>query len=397
MEYPVSDRKYELTQNNRTIPMVMMGVGVIAMIIGMINDPMRAWASLLHNNYYFMLIGLCGTFFVAFNYLAQAGWSVAIKRVPEAMGGFLKYAMAGMILIFIFGHSHLYFWTHAEYYDPKNAAYDPILVGKSGFLNTPFYIIRILAYAAIWVGFTYKLRRLSLEEDIHGGVDYYKKAIPTAAIFMILFAITSSTSAWDMLMTIDAHWFSTLFGWYNFAGMFVSGSAMICLIVLYLKGRGYMENVNENHLHDVSKFMFAFTIFWTYLWFSQFMLIWYANLPEEVVYYKVRWENFRTLWATNLCVNFILPFIILMSRDAKRQRRILWVGGIIIICGHWLDVFMMVMPGTVGTNWHIGYVEIGTMIGYLGLFIWSTLSELSKAPLTPQHHPMLQESIHHHI
>jgi hypothetical protein len=198
-------------------------------------------------------------------------------------------------------------------------------------------------------------------------------------------------------MSIDAHWFSTLFGWYTFIGLFVSGMAMMCLFILYLKSRGYMEHANANHLHDVGKFMFAFSIFWTYLWFSQFMLIWYANLPEEVAYYFVRWEYYRTLWAGNLIVNFIAPFLILMTRDAKRQRRILWIAGTIIIVGHWLDVFVMVMPGTVGTHWHMGFVEIGTAIGFLGFFILSTLTELTKASLLPKHHPMVQESLHHHI
>jgi hypothetical protein len=212
-----------------------------------------------------------------------------------------------------------------------------------------------------------------------------------------LFAVTSSTSAWDFLMSIDAHWFSTLFGWYTFIGLFVSGLGMTCMFVLYLKRRGYMDHVNSNHLHDIGKYMFAFSIFWTYLWFSQFMLIWYANLPEEVVYFKVRWENFRTMWYSNLMINFIAPFLILMSRDAKRQMTILWVAGIIIFFGHWIDVFLMVEPGTVGKAWTIGFTEIGTMIGYLGLFIWSTLSELSKASLVPKNHPMLVESLHHHI
>ncbi len=397
MEVQFSDRKYELTKNNKLIPLVMMAVGVIAIVTGFMTDHTRAWASLLQSNFYFTAIALAGTFFVAVQYIAQAGWATGILRVPEAMGGFLKYGMAGMLLIFIFGHHDLYFWTHSEYYDPQSPEYDPILVGKSGFLNMPFYITRVLAYAIIWVGFTYVLRRNSLNEDVNGGTTYYNKSVTVAAIFMVLFGITSSTSAWDFLMSIDAHWFSTLYGWYTFIGLFVSGLAMMCLFILYLKGRGYMEHVNENHLHDVGKFMFAFTIFWTYLWFSQFMLIWYANLPEEVVYYKVRWENFRTLWVTNLCVNFIAPFLVLMTRDAKRQRRIMWVGGIIIVGGHWIDIFMMVMPGTVGANWCIGFVEIGTMIGYLGLFIWSTLSELSKASLVPKNHPMLQESLHHHI
>jgi hypothetical protein len=226
---------------------------------------------------------------------------------------------------------------------------------------------------------------------------HYRKCVSISAVFLVLFAITSSTSAWDFLMSIDAHWFSTLFGWYTFAGLFVSGMAMMCLILIYLRSRGYMEHLTENHFHDVGKFMFGFTVFWTYLWFSQFMLIWYANLPEEVVYFQVRWNYFRILWVLNLLVNFIAPFLVLMTRDAKRQTQVLLVAGVIILIGHWLDVYVMVMPGTVGADWHIGFIEIGTALGYLGLFIYVVLNELTKAALVPKNHPMLAESLHHQI
>jgi len=391
------DTKYTLTRNNKIIPMILMAIGVIAIVVGFSSDPTRAWAALLHNNFYFMGLALAATFFVAVQYVAQAGWAIGFIRVPEAMGGYLKFAMPIMVLIFIFGHHDLYHWTHAELYDPNSPEYDPILAGKSGFLNVPFYIVRIVAYAAIWIGFTYMLRKNSTQEDLNGGLDYYKKNIKLGATFLVLFAVTSSTSAWDFLMSIDAHWFSTLFGWYIFIGMFVTSLSMMCLFILYLKLKGYMQHVNENHLQDVGKFMFAFSIFWTYLWFSQFMLIWYANLPEEVVYYKVRWELFKPLWAANLLINFCLPILILMTRDAKRKTRILWVAGIIILGGHWLDIYLMVTPGTVGAHWHIGFTEIGTMCFFLGLFIWSTLSELSKAALVPKNHPMLPESLHHQI
>lgn len=386
------DRKYELTRNNKMIPMVMMVIGVIAIIMGFMTDKTRAWAVLLQNNFYFTAIALCGTFFVAVNYVAQAGWSVGIKRVPEAMTGFLKYGMLGMILIWAFGHHDLYHWTHAE-----AVAEDHILAGKTGYLNVTFYTVRLILYAVIWVGFSFLLRKNSLLEDENGGLDYYRRNVTLSAIFIVLFAVTSSTSGWDFLMSIDAHWFSTLFGWYTFAGLFVSGLAMICLFVLYLRRKGYMDHLTENHLHDVGKFMFAFSVFWTYLWFSQFMLIWYANLPEEVVYYQTRWNFFRSLWIGNFLINFIAPFFVLMTRDAKRQGKILTVAGIIILIGHWLDVYVMVMPGTVGKAWQIGFIEIGTAIGYLGAFILSTLSELSKAALVPKNHPMLGESLHHQI
>ena len=391
------DTNYTLTKNNKTIPMIMIAIGLIAIVVGFMTDQTRAWAVLLQNNFYFTAIALAGTFFVAVQYVAQAGWATGIIRVPEAMGGFLKYGAIGMILIFILGHNHLYFWTHSEYYDPKSPLYDHILVGKSGFLNMPFFIVRMVLYFAIWVGFTMMLRKQSLQSDIDGNLDHYRKSVRLGATFLILFAVTSSTSAWDFLMSIDSHWFSTLFGWYTFIGLFVSGLATMCMFILYLRMKGYMQHVNENHLHDVGKFMFAFSIFWAYLWFSQFMLIWYANLPEEVVYFQTRWRFYRTLWIGNFFVNFIAPFLVLMTRDAKRQITILWVGGVIIFLGHWIDVFVMVMPGTVGKQWHLGFIEFGTMIGYLGLFIWSTLSELSKAALVPKNHPMLEETLHHHI
>ncbi|MFM7216632.1 MAG: quinol:cytochrome C oxidoreductase [Bacteroidota bacterium] len=393
----MTDQKFELNQNNKVLPLVMMAVGVAAIAVGFMTDPHRAWASLLINNFYFNAIALAGIFFVAVQMIAQSGWSAGLLRVPEAMAGFLKFSMAGMILIFLLGHHDLYHWTHAELYDKNSPEYDPILDGKSGFLNMTFYSIRLVAYALIWVGFTWMIRKKSLEEDAVGGVESYRRRMVLSAVFIVLFAVTSSTSAWDFLMSIDAHWFSTLFGWYTFAGLFVSGMATMALLVLYLKKRGYMQHINENHLHDVGKFMFAFSVFWTYLWFSQFMLIWYANLPEEVVYYQTRWEYFRTLWIGNFIVNFIAPFLVLMTRDAKRKVQVLWVGGIIIICGHWLDVFLMVTPGTVGAHWHIGFVEIGTFVGYLGLFLFSTFRELSKAPLVAKNHPMLAESMHHHI
>ncbi len=394
------DRKYELTRNNKMIPLVMIAIGVVAIIMGFMTDKTRTWAVLLQNDFYFTAIALAGTFFIAFNYAAQSGWTVGIKRVPEAMGGFLKFGMLGLILIFVFGHHDLYHWTHSsveELSDPNSKVFDPVMAGKTGFLNIPFFVTRLVLYSVLWVGFTYILRKHSLMEDQDGNISHYKRSVTLSAIFLVVFAVTSSTGAWDILMSIDAHWFSTLFGWYIFAGLFVSGLAMLAMFVLYLDKKGYMNHLTESHFHDIGKFMFAFSIFWTYLWFSQFMLIWYANLPEEVFYYQTRWKLMKSLWIGNFFVNFIAPFLVLMTRDAKRKKKVLFFGGLIILVGHWIDVFVIVMPGTVGAHWHIGFIEIGTAVGFLGAFILSTLTELSKASLVPKNHPMLQESLHHHI
>ncbi len=392
------DRKYTFTSRNKIVSIALMAIGVAAIAYGFGSGQVtRTWATLLHNDFYFMAIALCGTFFVAFQYVAQAGWAMGFIRVPEAMGRFLLHSGIAMILIFLLGHKEIYFWTHSELYDKASPEYDPIMAGKTAFLNMGFFSFRLVAYFVIWFGFTLWLRRNSLREDIEGGLTNYNKSIRAGAIFIVLFAVTSSTSAWDFLMSIDARWFSTLFGWYVFAGLFVSGLTVICLFVLYLKSQGYMHHVTSNHLHDLGKFIFAFSIFWTYLWFSQFLLIWYANLPAEVEYYQVRWKYFKVLWVINLLVNIVIPFLFLMTRDAKRQVRILTVVGVIVCVGHWIDVFMMTEPGIVGKNWHIGFIEIGTMLGFLGLFIYVVLNQLSKAALVPKNNPMLVETLHHHI
>jgi len=386
---------YNFTQKNKIVFLVCMAIGVISISASFITHSHQAWPNLLMNNFYFMAIALGGTFFLAVQYVAEVGWSVVIKRVLESMGQWLLFAMVLMIIIFLAGKHHLYHWTHSELYDPNSPEYDTILVGKSGFLNEPFFIIRMILYLVIWVGFTKLLRKGSLAMEISNGVEHYRKNVRYSATFLVLFAITSSTSAWDFIMSIDAHWFSTLFGWYTFAGIFISALSVLALLVVYLKSNGYLPEVKDSHLHDIGKFMFAFSIFWTYLWFAQFMLIWYANLPEEVTYYMTRFDHYRGMFVGTFFINFICPFLVLMASDAKKRTGILAVVASILFIGHWMDLFVMIMPGTVGEHWHIGWMEIGTTIGFAGAFLYSTFHYLSKAALVPANHPMLQESLHH--
>jgi hypothetical protein len=260
----MTNKPYEISKGNKTSAFVLIGVGLLSIIYGFATGHTeRAWANLLLSNFYLMAIALGATFFLAVQYVAEVGWSAQIKRVLMAMGQYLPFATVFMVLIFLVGHHHLYDWTHPENYEEGGHHYDPILAGKSGYLNMTFYTIRLLVYAIIWSGFAILMRRESLREDEIGGTESYFKMRKWSAIFLVLFAVSSSTSAWDILMSIDAHWFSTLFGWYTFAGMFVSSLTVITMITLYLKGKGYLSNVNENHIHDLGKFMFAFSVFWT--------------------------------------------------------------------------------------------------------------------------------------
>ncbi|WP_230471124.1 quinol:cytochrome C oxidoreductase [Hymenobacter jejuensis] len=360
----------------------------------------RFIVSLWHNNVFFTGVSVVGTVFMAIQYVAYAGWSVLIKRVNEALSAWVIPGGILMVIIFFIGNINhdLFHWTMPGIMDPKSANYDEIIAGKSGFLNMPFYLIRMVIYIAIWAYFTKRLRDLSLAEDLNGGTEYFHKSINVAALFLVLFAVSSSMSAWDWVMSVDVHWFSTMFGWYVFASWWVSGIAATTLIVIYLKQAGYLRFINASHLHDLGKFMFGFSIFWTYVWFSQFMLIWYANLPEESVYYNQRLGGFNGqytwIFFFNLIINFAFPFLVLMTRDAKRQMIMLKIVSIAILIGHWSDFYLMLMPATMQEN--NGFIiEIGTAMVFLGSFLLLLTKRLSQASLVPVHHPFLDESVHH--
>lgn len=259
----------------------------------------RIYTSLWHNNIFFIGIGIIGLFFVAIQYAAQAGWSTPINRIPLAMGQWIPVAGVLTLVIWFVAKGDLFHWTHHDLYDPQSADYDKILdqksvyffwLGSKGGFPT-FYILRMVAFFGLWYWFFIMIKKQMLAEDIEGGTQYWYSARKLSAVFLVIFAVSSSVAAWDWVMSIDPHWFSTMFGWYVFASWWVTGLAVITLIVVYLKDAGYLKMVNANHLHDLGKFIFAFSIFWTYIWFSQFMLIYYANIPEETVYFIERMKH----------------------------------------------------------------------------------------------------------
>lgn len=361
----------------------------------------KPWVNILISNFFFLAVALGALFFLAIQYAAQAGWSIVVTRIMEAMSQFLVVPVIIMLVLIIFGlnHSHhIWHWMAEGIMDPSSEHYDEIIAGKEGYLNGPFYIIRTVIYLIGWVGAALLLRKMSISLKTTDDPNRkWVKMRNLSAGFLVFFAVTSSTSAWDWIMSIDTHWFSTLFGWYVFAGMFVSALTVMTLIVLFLKGKGLLPEVNHSHIHDLGKFMFAFSVFWTYLWFSQFMLIWYSNIPEEVTYYMARFGEYKGIFFTMLVMNFVFPVLVLMSRDSKRNYGFLITAGIIMIIGHWLDVYIMITPGSVGGEWSIGLVELGTFLGFAGLFLFVVFRSLAKVSLMPEGHPMLQESKYHHI
>ena len=364
----------------------------------------RLLANLWLNNVFFVGISVVGVFFFALQYVAKAGWSVIIQRVPEAFGYWLPVGGGLMLLLFLVGGHDLFHWTHEILYQKTladgtpNPHYDPIIAGKSAFLNTPFYLIRMAVFLVGWYLFFRALRRHSLREDAEGGLGHWGRMRTLSTIFVVFFAVTSSVAAWDWLLSIDTHWFSTMFGWYVFASWFAGGLALITYLVIYLKEKGYLPQVSADHLHDLGKYVFAFSIFWTYIWFSQYLLIYYANIPEEAVYFAERMHTgYASLFYVNLIANFFFPFLFLMTRDAKRYVIFLKIACVVVFLGHWLDVYLMVTPGVLGAEGHIGWMEIGTFLAFLGVFCYVLLRGLKRAPLVAKRHPLLAESLHHHV
>lgn len=395
---------YTFRSSTKRVTLGLAAIGVLALVYAILTHVpgQRIWANVLVNAYFFLGISVIGTLWMAIQSVAEAGWSSAFKRIPEAVSQFVPFAGI-LLLVVLFGGSHSLHWHHIfhwmdpEVMNPDSDHYDSIIAGKQAYLNEPFFYIRAIIYVLGWVAFTIYFRKMSLKEDQEGGLGVFKKSIGVGALFLVFYAVTSSTSSWDWIMSIDTHWFSTLFGWYNFATFWVAGISMFAMIIVFLKRNGYMDVVNEEHLHDLGKFMFGFSIFWGYLWFSQFMLIWYANIPEEVTYYMDRWENYQVIWWALPVLNLVLPMLLLMDKSAKRSYNMIMIAGVVIVFGHWLDVFHMVMPGALKDQWGFGVLEIGMFVGFLGAFLFVTHNALAKAPLVAKNHPYLEEAKHHHV
>lgn len=408
--------QFEMPTGMKQWGLGLSAVGLITLIIGIFSlanssiqyEQVRFWAVLLQNSTYFLLIVNASMFFMCALTLAWGGWQIAFRRIPEAISTLVPIfgVLALIVLLCIVYSSHMgpqiYLWL-----DKDAVSHSAGLKGKSGFLNPTFFTIWSIVSIGSWWFFGKRMRDLSAQSD-NGRMEngeakkFQWNNTIRSSLFLVAFGLTvTSTIPWLWLMSIDAHWYSTMYSWYTFASTFVSGIALIALFVVYLKNKGYLEYVTEEHLHDIGKFMFAFSIFWTYLWFSQYMLIWYANIPEETTYFKPRLlGSFRGIFFLNLILNFVSPFLIFMKKGPKRNYTMVTFVAIIIIFGHWLDFYQMVMPGLMGGKFigheQLSWFEYGIAIGYVGLIIYCTGLALAKRPLVPLYHPFLKESIIHH-
>lgn len=399
-EFHPAPEQFTPSDSLRRILMGMMGIGVLAIVFGLFTNPDRFWANFLLNNWYFMGLGLMGTLFLSTQAASNAGWSTGFKRIPEAMAGYLPVAYVGMgvlLLALVFHWNHLYHWAVEGIADPGSQHYDEIIAEKVAYLNVPFMVGRVLVIFTLWYLFTRAMRRNSLLEDEIGGVKMLKRNKTLGVIFLPVFAVSWAMSSWDWLMSLDAHWYSTIFWVYQFAASWVTAISVITFTVILLRRAGHLKMVTNNHLHDLGKFMFAFSIFWTYIWISQYLLIFYANIPEETIYFQERFEHFEFLFLFNIVINFLAPFFLLMTRGSKRNDGLMLAVALVIIIGKWIDLYLGIMPGTLGAKAGIGFIEIGMFVGFAGLFGWVLVKGLSSVSLVPAKHPFLKEFAHHEV
>ncbi len=399
------NERYEFGGKAKALSLVALAVGLIAIGLGLLsNDHItveRTFANLLLMAYYFTCVCAAAACFVAIQYVTQSSWSAGFVRIPQAMSSVLPIAsiiLLGICVAGLFSGNLYHHWYVEGITDPNSPNYDALVAGKVAFLNAPGFIVRQVAFMGTYSVIGWMLAKYSYNEDLQGSLKSHKKSITLSAIFLVIFGFTSPIWTFDTVMSLEAHWFSTMFGWYNFAGMWVSSLCAITVILVLLIKKGYFKWVNENHVHDLGKLIFGFSIFWTYVWFSQFILIWYANIPEETVYFYKRWEpEYKPWFWLNVLINFVAPLLILMDRDVKRKLNLMLFVSILLLLGHWLDFYIMIMPGTVELNRGFGWIEIGTAIGFVGLFVFLVMNKLGKHSLAPAKHPLLQESLHHQI
>ncbi len=433
--------------------LIMMGVGALGLLFMFLLSPenhhARVWSNLLINTYYFTGIGLFGLFVVAATQLAYGGWQTLMKRIFLSMSAWVRVSGVLLILIVALGYLGVHtLYDHAKEISHLKVVPD-IFTTKVIWFAPVFWFSRLIAYAGLWFFFSWYMNKFFARTD-QTNPKVYKRSKLLAAAFIVTFAVTESAASWDYIMSLDPHWYSTLFGWYNFASYGCAAWGMSILLVIYLKSQGYLPKVNENHVHDLGKMLFGFSIFWTYLWFSQFMLQWYANMPEETSFWVHRFDvgYFKGTIFLSLIINFVFPLLFLIKRGNKRNFKIIGFGAALLVFGHYIDFFNYTFfepnrnhelvhhasvksdrvvlyaenhehkteahtdaapahgktetgHGHEGGHGHeapvanfasIGLGEILVFIGFFGAFLYMFFWNLSKRPITPEDDPYLHES-----
>ena len=366
-------------------------IGIIFLLIslaGYFQDSAHFYLNYLTSFFFWLSIALGGLFFTFLHHITNARWSVVLRKISEAIAGNLPMMLIFFIPV-IFGIHDLYHWSH-----PEAVSADELLAKKAPYLNTTFFLFRTGFYFAVWILFSILLRKVSKEQDNQPSEALTMKMKRISAPGIILFAITITFAAFDWLMSLDAHWFSTIFGVYIFSGAFLAFLTFTIIIITYLRiNNSLSDTITVEHYHDLGKLAFGFIIFWSYMAFSQYFLIWYANLPEENFWYLYRWDNsWEPVGMIIIFGHFVIPFLGLITRAAKRSIKYLTILSVWILIMHFTDLYWLVLPTHHQEGIHFTLFDLAPLLGIGGLFLWMTLRNLSTSPVVPVNDPKLESS-----
>ena len=384
-----SIRNFSPPARTRDVYKAFAALGAAVFAVELVLEPQRVWGSVLMNSTFLLGLALGGLFLVAALYITTAAWGVVLRRIPEALVGLLPIAALGIGLVIV---------LRPSLYPAFGEAGEHFIGFKALWLDRGFFLFRAVVYVAIWFVFAKAILRHSRDQDIDGDQSHTRKNVALSAAFMVLFVLTVWLSSFDWLMSLEPHWFSTIFGVYHFAGICMSSLACIIIVAVWLRSQGVLRGiVNEEHLHDLGKLLFGFSVFWAYMWISQYLLIWYGNLPEETGYFITRVRGtWGPLFVFNVVLNWVVPFIVLMPRGVKRSDNLLVKVAVVVLVGHWLDLYLQVFPGISPDAPVFGIPEFGITLGAVGAVGLIVLKGLSRWPLVPLKDPYLDESLHFH-
>jgi len=361
----------------------------LVLAIGAPIAPDRVWSNLLLVGFYLTTLGLGGALFIALNYVCGASWNIAFRRIPEAMTALILPAGIGLLAVLAL-RSEQYGWhAHGE---------AGTFWFKELWATPSFWLLRAVVYVTLWILFSRALVAVSRCQDRSGSVKLSLLNKRLAAFFLVMYAVTFSLASFDWLMLLEPMWFSTIWGVYQFAGMLQATLAVIVVLGILLRKRGPLQGVfTDEHLHDLGKLLIGFSCFWMYIWFSQYMLIWYTNMPEETSYYMTRMHGpWTPLMVLNLVLNWIVPFLVLLPKPAKRSESVMMKVAVVVLIGRWVDLYLMIFPSTIGSTPVFGIWEVASVGILLGAFGWLFLRAIAKTSPVPTGDPLISESLHYH-
>ena len=382
---------YRMTETGKvgTIALVIGLIGLIASAIGWFVDSHQFFSSYLTAFVFWVSIGLGGLFFTMVHHMVGANWSVVIRRILES-GGRVLPLMFVFFIPLIFGIGDLYRWT-----DAQQVAADHLLQHKQPYLNMPFFLVRNVFYFAVWSFFAYRLHKLSIKQDSNPSDELVETFKKLSGGGLVLFAFTISFAAVDWMMALEPDWYSTIYGPYYFSGSAMAIMAFTQIFVIYLRNNNILaDTITTEHDHDIAKLAFAFIVFWAYMAFSQYMLIWYANLPEETIWFQHRWiGSWKTVSLVLVIGHFGVPFLILITRAAKRSGRLMLAGGFWLLLMHYIDIYWNIMPTFAEHGAHFSWMDLSTVVGIGGVFVWYFWRVFTAHALVPVNDPRLEASI----